>query len=42
LGQNWKKQLKRTIAYGDERINEIEARITELETIKQEVQLLQP
>lgn len=35
------KQLKRTIAYGDEKINEINVKISELQTIKQEVKALQ-
>ncbi len=36
-----KKQLKRTIDYGDERINEIDMKITELKAIKKEVKALQ-
>lgn len=35
------KQLKRTIDYGDEKTNEINTRITELETIKGDIKILQ-
>lgn len=36
-----KQQLKRTIDYGDERINEIDMKIIELKAIKEEVKALQ-
>lgn len=36
-----KKQLQRTIEYGDEKVEEINSKINELQTIKQEIKSLQ-